>query len=120
MTNAQPSRYHAEVQITVAGHQARINVFADTLAEVCKDIGTICAQYPISAAKAEILAAERKLEQLKEDRLLTKTNVPSQVCRNCGSPCQLIQWADRQTGERKEAWKCPECHQWQSNGKKNP
>ena len=51
-------RYHAEVKILIEGHEARVNCFADTLAEIFQDIGTICAQFPpdwINPAKREAM-----------------------------------------------------------------
>ena len=42
----QETRYHAEVKINIEGHEARVNVFADTLVEIFKDIGQIISQFP--------------------------------------------------------------------------
>ncbi len=116
-------RYHAEVKVTLEGREARINVFADTLAEIFQDIGTICSQFPqdwMNPAKREILNAERKAEQLRQDGHLppkpsaksTKSAVP--VCTNCGSQehMELIKWTDKNTGESRQAWKCQECKEW--------
>ena len=65
----QKTRYHAEVKITIEGHEARVNCFADTLAEIFNDIGTVVAQFPPdwkSPAKREFANAELKAKQLKE------------------------------------------------------
>ena len=126
--NGEPkTRYHAEVQVTLEGRPARINVFADTLAEIFKDIGTICSQFPqdwMNPAKREIINAERKADQLRQNGQLPghvekKLGSNTPVCVNCGSTnIELIKWADKETGEPKQAWKCQDCKQWLPKARK--
>jgi hypothetical protein len=116
-------RYHAEVLLTIEGRQARINVFADTLAEVFKDIGTICSQYPerIGPAKGEILNADRKAASIKGIPGPDKETGEFPVCETCGSSefMELIKFTDKNTGKPRKAWKCQMCEKWHwPNGKK--
>ena len=129
--NGNSTRYHAEIKVQLEGREARINVFADTLAEVFNDIGTICSQFPpdwLNPAKREIINAERKAAQLREKGLLPKRQ-PAQpgetgevpVCPNCGTDegMDLIRFTDKKTGQPRQEWKCQTCGQWYfPNGKK--
>ena len=125
--NGTPStRYHAEIKLTIAGKEARINVFADTLNEIYSDLAKITVQYDelASAAKREIANAELKAQQLQKhgllpDRVAKKLAPKTPVCVNCGSTnTELIKWTDKETGEPKQAWKCQDCKQWLPNAKK--
>ncbi|MFO7773532.1 MAG: hypothetical protein R6V59_06320 [Dehalococcoidia bacterium] len=122
-------RYHAEVKVTLEGREARINVFADTLNEVFKDIGTICTQFPqdwMNPAKREIINAERKAASLRQPQSKppappadTTGEIP--VCDVCGTDefMQIIQFTDKKTGRPRREWKCQQCNQWHwPNGKK--
>lgn len=126
------TRYHAEIKVNLLGREARINVFADTLAEIFNDLGKITEQIPDSlafAAKREIVNAELKAEQLrpkatkdavKPPTKLTDRKPAPPVCPSCGANDQveLIRWADKVTSEAKQAWKCQACKQWlRPNGK---
>ena len=116
----QKTRYHAEVHVTLEGREARINVFADTLVEVFRDIGVICAQFPAnwkSPAVRDIVNAERKAAQLDQKGTAAgqaKATGESPVCASCGSSefMELIEFPDKKTGELRRAWKCQECHEW--------
>ena len=123
MSNGQPAtRYHAEIKLTIAGKESRINVFADTLNEIFLDLAKIGIQFDElhSAAKREILNAGLKAEQLRQDgHLPPKPSAKSAsaavpVCMNCGSQehMELIKWTDKTTGEPRQAWKCQECKEW--------
>jgi len=123
-------RCHAEVKVTLEGREARINVFADTLNEVFKDIGVICTQFPQDwkrPARREIINAERKAATLQQPQ--SKPPPASQVpptgeipvCDACGTDefMELIQFTDRKTGRPRREWKCQQCNQWHwPNGKK--
>ena len=119
------SRYHAEVKVTLEGRDARINVFADTLAEIFQDIGTVCSQFPqdwMNPAKREIVNAERKAASLRQpQRTLAPKPAPHPqemgeipVCDVCGSSefMQLIEFIDKKTGKPRSAWKCQACEKW--------
>jgi len=127
MSNGQPAtRYHAEIKLTVEGKEARINVFADTLNEIFSDLAKITVQYDElhSAAKREVLNAGLKAEQLRQNGQLPasvekKLGARAPVCPNCGSTnTELIKWADKETGESKQAWKCQDCKQWLPKARK--
>ena len=130
------TRYHAEVKIPIEGHDARVNCFADTLAEIFNDIATILNQYPgdwKNPAKREIANAELKANQLKQklekDSFLktdsaalmagpTVFEIP--VCQECGINefMELIKWTDKVTLKPRQAWKCQQCQKWvRNNGK---
>jgi hypothetical protein len=125
-------RYHAEVHVTLEGREARINVFADTLNEIFQDIGTICSQYPqdwMNPAKREILNAERKAEQLRQQGTLPGKRPAARpeetgevpACEECGSQefMELIEFTDKKTGRPRREWKCQRCNRWHwPNGKK--
>jgi hypothetical protein len=124
------SRYHAEVKVVLEGRECRINAFRDTLAEIFQDIGTICSQFPqdwMNPAKREIVNAERKAAQLREQGDLppvkaTKPNPSGEipVCTSCGSAedMELIKFTDKKTGKPAQAWKCQKCKKWHyTNGK---
>jgi hypothetical protein len=130
MSNGQSSRYHAEIKLTWDAREVRINIFADTLVEVYRDLANISEQIPGPLANAghrEIANAETKAKQLQKDGLLpdavAKKVAPkaapkaaprtAPICVNCGSEnTELISWNDKVTGEPKQAWKCQDCKQW--------
>jgi len=129
--NGTPStRYHAEIKLTIAGKEARINVFADTLNEIYSDLAKITVQYDelASAAKREILNAELKAKQIRQNGTAPEKAPkqagpnqpgPTPVCPNCGSTdTELINWNDKVTGEAKQAWKCQDCKQWLPKARK--
>ena len=126
-------RYHAEVKLTIEGHEARINCFADTLIEIFEDVGTICAQFPQdwkSPAKREIANAELKAKQLKKEGGDGPTGnfgftpegnvVHAPACVHCGSSdnMELISFKDKKNGQPRQAWKCQECKEWHYPEKK--
>ena len=129
MSNGQPAtRYHAEIKLTVEGKEARVNVFADTLNEIFSDLAKITIQYDElhSQAKREILNAELKAQQLRQNGTLPRNGTgnggpgPAPVCPNCGSTnTQLIEWTDKETGKPRRAWKCQDCKQWLPSSKKS-
>ena len=120
------TRYHAEIKLTIEGKEARVNVFADTINEIFSDLAKITIQYDElhSAAKREILNAELKAGQLRQNGQLPasvekKLGTKAPVCPNCGSTnTELIKWTDRETGEAKQAWKCQDCKQWLPKARK--
>jgi len=122
----EKTKYHAEVKIIIQGHEARINCFTNTLAEVFKDIGIICAQFPstLGPAKREIANAETKAKTLGHPKasMAFDDKVVIPVCANCGSSAnmELITFTDKKTGQLRKAWKCQECQEWYwSNGKRH-
>jgi len=129
MSNGQPTtRYHAEVKVAVDGREARINVFADTLVEIYRDLSAICQQIPgplANGARREMLNAELKAEQLRQNGQLpgpVEKKLGSKMppaCPNCGSTnTELIKWTDKETGQPKQAWKCQDCKQWLPKARK--
>jgi hypothetical protein len=131
MNGTPLTRYHAEIKLNVEGKEARINVFADTLNEIFSDLAKITIQFDElrNTAKREILNAELKAKQLQKDgvpppkkdaRPAKPEKAGPPVCETCGSndAMELIKWADKETGEARQAWKCQECKQWhRPNGK---
>jgi len=116
----QKTRYHAEVKIPIDGHDARVNCFADTLAEIFNDIGTIVSQFPPdwkNPAKREIINAERKAKAAAAREEPTG-EIP--ICENCGTDefMELIPFTDKKTGNPRQEWKCQQCQKWHwPNGK---
>lgn len=105
------TRYHAEVKVVLEGRECRINAFRDTLEEIFQDIGTICSQFPqdwMNPAKREIVNAERKAQQMANNHDVKPT------CLTCKSDknMELVEFTDRETGEKKKAWKCQKCKKW--------
>ena len=135
MNGTPSSRYHAEIKLTWDAREVRINIFADTLVEIYRDLANISEQLPgplQNAGHREIANAELKAQQLQKDGLLpasvakkvAPTPAPkaalrtAPVCVNCGSEnTELINWVDKTTGEPKQAWKCQDCKQWLPNAK---
>mgnify|MGYP001054568007 CR=1 FL=1 len=127
------TRYHAEVKVTIDGHEARINCFRDVLDEVFLDIATIIDQFPgnwKSPAKRELANAQLKADQLRKEGhvkpdtlegvLVGDGEIP--VCDECGTDeyMELIQFTDKKTGAPRRAWKCQQCKEWHwpdKNGK---
>ena len=110
----QKTRYHAEVKITVEGHEARVNCFADSLVEIFRDIGQVIAQYPPdwkSPAKRDIVNAERKAKTAAAREEPTG-EIP--VCEHCGTDefMELIPFTDKKTGKPRKEWKCQQCQEW--------
>jgi len=130
MNGTPSSRYHAEIKLTWDAREVRINIFADTLVEIYRDLANISEQIPGPIANAghrEIANAELKAKQLQKDGLLpdkvAKKLAPkapaTPICVNCGSNnTELIRWADKETQEAKSAWKCQDCKQWLPNARK--
>ena len=130
MSNGQATRYHAEIKLTWDAREVRINIFADTLVEIYRDLANISEQIPGPIANAghrEIANAELKAQQLQKDGLLppsvAKKAAPkapaTPICVNCGSNnTELIRWADKETQEAKSAWKCQDCKQWLPKARK--
>ena len=136
MSNGQPNtRYHAEIKLTLDAREVRINIFADTLVEIYRDLANISEQIPgpiQNGGHREIANAELKAAQLQRDGKLpdrvAKKLGPARsansdtrpVCQSCGSRdnMELIRWADKKTQEARSAWKCQACDQWHfANGK---
>jgi len=125
-------RYHAEVKVTLEGRDCRINIFADTLAEIFKDIGIVCTQFPqdwMSPAKREFINAKRKAATLQQQPQsnpppashATPTGETPPLCDSCGTDefMELIEFTDRKTGRPRREWKCQQCNEWHwPNGKK--
>jgi len=131
------SRYHAEVKVSIEGHDCRLNIFADTLHEIFTDIGTICGQFPRewSPAPSAVPAVPPAQPQLKvptgkgaqpmdaKGRPLaagedTASEVPT--CAHCGdwSSMELIEFQSKKDGKTRRAWKCQACDKWHFPNKK--
>ena len=118
------SRYHAEVKVDIEGREARINVFADTLNEIFRDLATVTAQLPagwMRPAKGEILNAERIAAQGQaaagaphDGPKVVMPTEQSPVCATCGSSdsMELIEFRSKKDGKLRRAWKCQECNEW--------
>ncbi|HUV52782.1 MAG TPA: hypothetical protein VMW64_06885 [Dehalococcoidia bacterium] len=126
-------RYHAEVKVTIEGHEARINCFDDTLNEIFLDIGTICSQFPpdwINPAMREAMnqaniARHEKARlapkpkpgpkpEAESDELFGEETGEIPVCPSCGTneAMELVKWTDKETGAPRAEWKCQNCHKW--------
>jgi len=121
-------KYHAEVKITIEGHEARVNCFEDTLNEIFGDIGTICAQFPPDWKNPALREAMNQ-ENIDKARRTGKpapkpeagADQPSReetgeipVCEDCGTDefMELIGFTDKKTGKPRQAWKCQQCQKW--------
>ena len=128
--NGEPkTRYHAEVKLTLQGREVRVNIFADTLVEIYRDLANVCQQIPdglASQAKREIVNAELKAAQLgiptgakPQPRAEETGEIPT--CQHCNGQefMELIEFTDKKTGKPRKAWKCQICEKWHfENGKK--
>jgi uncharacterized protein with PIN domain len=105
------NRYHGEIQITIKGSAARINVFSDTLQQLFKDLAVIHAHFAKADATtlADQSAAKAKPQEFPPART---TEAPS--CPECGTNefMQLIEFTDKKTGKLRKAWKCQGCNKW--------
>jgi hypothetical protein len=122
------TRYHAEVKVMLQGRDVRINVFADTLAEVFRDLGLIVSQCPSSpwtplppTPEPTIIPSAEPAAPPKPKAKPTPTADPTTgeitelpVCSQCGQwdAMELIDFVDKQTGEARSAWKCQTCKKW--------
>ena len=132
------SKYHGEIKVHVGPNEARINIFADTLAELFSDLGTVHAQLgmadPVTnPAKREIVNAERKAATLAQPLInqhLVRPEAGQQAavqhdipnCVHCGTweSMEIIEFKSKKDGSMKRAWKCQACEQWHfPNGKKS-
>ncbi len=139
------SKYHAEIKVDIEGRDARINVFADTLNEIFRDLGIIAAQLPASwmrPAKGEMLNAQRKAASAEGSQPMTAAGAPvpqpgdttpsskprvvapdvsPPVCLHCGGSqsMELIEFTSKKDGKLKRAWKCQECEEWHYPQRKN-
>ena len=133
------AKYHAEIHVPVDGRDVRLNIFADTLAEIFHDLGAVTAQTDVdatSAARRELINAERKAGTLAapDDRAVKPAQPPAAqsadsgwpdaapVCEKCGTndAMQLINFTDKKTGQPRQAWKCQACDTWHwPNGRGN-
>jgi outer membrane biosynthesis protein TonB len=134
------SRYHAEVKLNVYSRETRINIFADTLADIFRDVAIVAKTYPPSALVPDVpppppapaptpepKPAPTPAPSLKPkptpapvaDTLSDTRVVP--VCVACGSSdnMELIEFTDKKTGKPRKAWKCQQCEEWHwPDGKK--
>jgi hypothetical protein len=130
------SRYHAEIKVGLAGRECRINIFADTLNEVFKDLGTIVAQLPDSTYASEASRELANASNLARARTAAAPAAPAArtpataarpivtaaspnegelpTCQECGQwdGMELIEFTDKKTGEVRRAWKCQTCKKW--------
>ncbi|MFP3898186.1 MAG: hypothetical protein ACLFVD_02635 [Dehalococcoidia bacterium] len=123
------SRYHAEIKVALQGRDARINVFADTLAEIFADLGIIAQQFPTAWTPAtdaarEIAAAQLRAPQNSPQPPAQSPRTPlsntladpnlAPICDHCGESdsMELIEFTSRKTGQPKRAWKCQACDKW--------
>lgn len=95
MNGTPPTRYHAEINLTVQGKEARINIFADTLNEIYSDPAKVCVQFDklASAARREIKNAELKANQIGRPTKPGAKSADSDtrpVCESCGCPGLLV------------------------------
>ena len=114
------SRYHAEVKGSFEGREIRVNVFADTLIRLFSDFLS-AVEYLVNPAKVEengksLPPTQPPAKQPAKPNPIPKAPAPTDapVCANCGSSqsMELIDFTDKKTGERKQAWKCQECLKW--------
>lgn len=128
-------RYHGEIKVSIAGSEARINIFSDNLQQLFADLGIVQSQYGIAdpatnpakraITNAEEIARRQKAEALarqwdKEIKGETGEIPLGPTCVNCGTSeyMELIQFKDKKTGEPRQAWKCQQCQEWNwPNGK---
>lgn len=105
MAEMPQTRYHAEVKGALDGKEVRINVFADTLQEVFRDMGIIVAELalPTNSKPETHFTQDPQPQQTGE--------IP--VCKFCGSDknMKFLTWSDAQ-GNPKSAWKCLACQKW--------
>jgi len=118
------SKYHAEVKVDIEGRDARINIFADTLNEVFRDLAIVTAQLPPSwmrPAKGEIMNAERIAagapaapETPPAGPTVVMPTTPAPACATCSSnqSMELIEFRSKKDGKLKRAWKCQQCSEW--------
>jgi len=118
MSEVRPqSNYHAEVKGRLYEEEIRVNIFANTLNEIFLDIGKVHAQLfegYRNPAMREIANAEAVD---RETALITNGSGQSgevPVCQQCGSNAsmELIEFADKGTGQPRHAWKCQACNKW--------
>jgi len=111
MNGAPSTRYHAEVKLSYDAREVRVNIFADTLVEIYRDLANICQQLPgpiQNGGHREIANAEGIANQIGTDA----NKKPA--CRTCKSDkeMELVEFTDKETGEVKKAWKCQHCKKW--------
>ena len=131
--NNGSTRYHAEVKVMLQGRDVRINVFADTLAEIFRDLGAIVHQCPTAwvpptDAGRELAAAElahtnstpapatapKATPKPKAQPAAKAPNTATPLCTYCGESesMELIEFTDKQTGKPRREWKCQACNRW--------
>jgi hypothetical protein len=129
MTDQPQVRFHGKVRVQKGDTLIEINVFDDNQEKVYLEIQKAVAQFsndikPATAAQREIAHAEQAAAARKaaspapapkpvpKPRSTSIANAP--VCPECGlsENVELVRWADKETGEPKQAWKCQICNRW--------
>jgi hypothetical protein len=126
--NQKTSRFHAQIRTNILGHEATINIFAETLNEIYRDIANVVQQYPgnLGPARREVANAELKANQRQPQHPNPEPTPqpapPEQgpICQECGTGdfMELIRFKDKK-GNPRQAWKCQQCQKWhwEDNGK---
>ena len=129
MSNDSPkTRYHAQVKVIMAGRDVTLNIFADGLPDIYRDLALIVNSDPQALAQAappEIIPNPGPAPAPRPKPKPTPATQPAEfqelpVCVQCGEwdGMELIQFTDKRTGAPREAWKCQNCDKWHfPNGK---
>ena len=115
MENVQ-HKYHAEVKSQDC--LIRINVFADDLQSLFKDLDVIYNYmgYEQSPVPTTSLRGSERRSNLPEKQSATNGNghTPQPPCPHCGAvgSVELVKWNDKNTGQPRQALKCQACSKW--------
>ena len=120
MASQPVSKYHAKVRIDWDGLETELNIFSDSLLDLYRDLNIVT--HATSDDIRDVLddrAACKAEDAAQSVPALPASDAPA--CQNCGTAAhmELIEFTDRETGERKARWKCQQCQQWHWPERKN-
>ena len=113
MASQPASRFHAKVRLEWDGLDTELNIFSDSLLDLYRDLQTVTHATPEGVQ--DVLDGQPAQSAPQPAQPVAPPVVDERPeCQNCGTSAhmELIEFADRETGERKARWKCQQCQSW--------
>ena len=113
MASQPVSKFHAKVRLEWDGLDTELNIFSDSLLDLYRDLQTVTHATPEGVQ--QVLDGQPTHSAPQPAQPVSQAPVDERpVCQTCGTSefMELIEFADRETGERKARWKCQQCQSW--------
>ncbi len=122
MLEQPQSRFHGKVKVQKGDIEIQVNIFEDTREKLYQELNhafTTLGKWIESAptkpgAPVATTAARTTAARTGNGGSTASKPANAPVCKKCSSAdmVELIEWADADTGEVKQAWKCQRCKKW--------